>query len=152
MLLLLNTSSMQGRQNSGPYSGVAESSSLRFVMPCGWARDSRHFEGTTIFWNVPHSVTSQETWLFHDKISVSAGAVILVYFPSPRHARVTDFTMLRCLLNFRPEPFSPRTKNWRLGEAQSRFGLFREGKNLVPVSSRTPNRLASSVVTALTTN
>jgi hypothetical protein len=48
-LLLRNTTSLQGRQNSGPYSGVAESSSLRFVMSCGWARDYRYFEGTTIF-------------------------------------------------------------------------------------------------------
>jgi hypothetical protein len=74
-LLLLNTTSMQGRQNSGSYSGVAEGSSLRFVTSCGWARDSRRFEGTTIFRNVPHSVTSQETWRCHDEINVSAGAV-----------------------------------------------------------------------------
>jgi hypothetical protein len=67
-LLLLNTTSMQGRQNSGCYSDVAEGPSLRFVVLCGWARDSRRFEGTTIFWNVPHSVTSQETWLCHHKI------------------------------------------------------------------------------------
>jgi len=48
-LLLLNATSMQGRQNSGSYSGVAEVSSLRFAMPCGWARDARRFEGTTVF-------------------------------------------------------------------------------------------------------
>jgi hypothetical protein len=48
-LLLLNSTSMQGRQNSGSYSRVAEGSSLRFVMPCDWARDSRRFKGTTIF-------------------------------------------------------------------------------------------------------
>jgi hypothetical protein len=48
-LLFLNTTSMQGRQNSGSYSGVAEGSSLCFVMPCVWARDARRFEGTTIF-------------------------------------------------------------------------------------------------------
>jgi len=84
-LLLLNTASMQWRQNSGSYSGVAEGSYLRFVMPCGWARDSRRFEGTTVFWNIPHSVTSQETLRFHHKINVSAGAVcsgVLSFTPS----------------------------------------------------------------------
>jgi hypothetical protein len=55
------------------------------VMPCGWARGSRRFECTTVFWNVPHSVTLQETWLFHDKINVSAGTVssrVLSFTPS----------------------------------------------------------------------